>query len=47
LPDDELTCAIPARELESLIERLEASTAADRAVSEFAAADMARNFTTV
>ena len=47
LPDDELTCAIPARELESLIERLEASTAADRAVSEFAAADMTRNFTTV
>jgi uncharacterized protein (DUF169 family) len=47
LPADELTLAIPARELESLIERLEASTAADRAVSEFAAADMARNFTTV
>jgi uncharacterized protein (DUF169 family) len=47
LPDDELTCAIPARDLESLIERLEASTAADRAVSEFAAADMAQNFTTV
>jgi len=46
LPDDELTCAIPARDLESIIDRLEASTAADRAVSEFAAADMARNFTT-
>jgi len=47
LPEDELICAIPARDLESLIERLETSTAADRAVSEFAAADMARNFTTV
>jgi uncharacterized protein (DUF169 family) len=46
LPEGELTCAIPARDLESIIERLEASTAADRAVSEFAAADMARNFTT-
>ena len=46
LLDDELTCAIPARDLESIIDRLEASTAADRAVSEFAAADMARNFTT-
>jgi hypothetical protein len=42
-----LTCAIPVRELESLIERLETSAAADRAVSQFAAADMERNFTTV
>jgi hypothetical protein len=42
-----MTCAIPARELESLIERLEASTAADRAVSDFAAADMHRNFSAV
>jgi len=47
LPDDELTCAIPARDLESIIDRLEASAAADRAVSEFAAADMDRNFTAV
>jgi uncharacterized protein (DUF169 family) len=47
LPDDELTCAMPARDLESIISRLEASTAADRAVSEFAAADMASNFSTV
>ena len=47
LPQDELTCAIPARELESIIDRLEASTAADRTVSEFAAADMAQNFSTV
>ncbi len=47
LPNDAMTCAIPARELPSLIERLETSTAADRAVSTFAAADMDRNFTTV
>jgi uncharacterized protein (DUF169 family) len=47
LPDDRLTCAIPAGDLESIIDRLETSIAADRAVSEFAAADMARNFTTV
>jgi uncharacterized protein (DUF169 family) len=44
LPVDELTCAIPARDLESIVERLEVSTAADRAVSEFAAADLAQNF---
>ncbi|WP_020099821.1 DUF169 domain-containing protein [Mycobacterium sp. 360MFTsu5.1] len=46
LREDELTCAIPARALESLIKQLETTTAADRAVSEFAAADMKRNFTT-
>lgn len=46
LPAEELTCAIPARELVSIIERLEVSTTADRTVSEFAAADMARNFAT-
>lgn len=46
LPENQLTCAIPARDLESIIELLETSTAADRAVSEFAAADMARNFAT-
>ncbi|HEX7823559.1 MAG TPA: DUF169 domain-containing protein [Mycobacterium sp.] len=47
LPGDEMTCAIPARELASVLERLEASTAADRAVSEFAAADIAQNFATL
>jgi uncharacterized protein (DUF169 family) len=47
LPEDEMTCAIPARELEALIKRLETSTAADRAVSDFAAADMRRNFSAV
>jgi uncharacterized protein (DUF169 family) len=46
LPAEELTCAIPASELESIIERLDASTASDRAVSQFAAADMALNFAT-
>jgi len=40
-----LTCAIPANDVGSLLERLEASTAADRLVSAFAADDMARNFT--
>ena len=46
LPDEELTCALPARDLASIIERLAASTASDHAVSEFAAADMALNFAT-
>ncbi len=44
LPEGELTCAIPAPDLESIIARLEASTATDLAVSEYAATDMARNF---
>lgn len=44
LPADELTCAIPARELASVIALLESSTAADRTVSEYAAADIAQNF---
>lgn len=44
LPADELTCAIPAGALDSIVGRLQRSTAADRAVSEFAAADMAANF---
>jgi uncharacterized protein (DUF169 family) len=47
LPTGQLTCAIPARALDSIIKRLEASTAADRAVSEFAAADLAQHFTTL
>jgi uncharacterized protein (DUF169 family) len=46
LPDDDLTCAIPGRDLASVLERLGASTAADRAVSAFAAADLASNFAT-
>jgi uncharacterized protein (DUF169 family) len=44
LPAGELTCAIPGPDLPSLIQKLEVSTAADRAVSEFASADIARNF---
>ncbi|WP_182379387.1 DUF169 domain-containing protein [Nocardioides sp. WS12] len=44
LPDDEMTCAVPAANLHSFIDRLTASSVADRAVSEFAAADMAANF---
>lgn len=47
LPEGELTCAIPTAQLASIIERLEVSTAADRAVSEFAAADIALNFSSV
>lgn len=47
LPPGELTCAIPARELESILDRLEATTAADHAVSAFAAADIASNFSKV
>jgi uncharacterized protein (DUF169 family) len=44
LPPDLLTCAIPAAKLESVIEQLERAAAADRTVSEFAAADMTRDF---
>lgn len=43
---EELTCAIPGDRLPSVIEQLDRATAADRAVSEFAAADMAQNFAT-
>jgi uncharacterized protein (DUF169 family) len=39
-----LTCAIPARRLDSIIEQLDRSAKADRAVSEFAAVDMAQHF---
>lgn len=46
LPDAAMTCAIPGRELGAVIERLEASTAADRIVSAFATDDMERNFAT-
>lgn len=44
LPADTMTCAIPARDLASIVERLDAAVAADRKVSEFASADIARNF---
>jgi uncharacterized protein (DUF169 family) len=39
LPADELTCALPARQLPEIVERLEQASSADRAVSDFAAAD--------
>lgn len=44
LPAGELTCALPGGALPSVVERLNASAAADRAVAEFAAADIATNF---
>lgn len=46
LAADILTCAIPGPLLASIVERLEASVAADQKVSAFAAADMERNFAT-
>jgi uncharacterized protein (DUF169 family) len=45
LPADELTCALPARELPRIIARLELSLAADAAVSAYAEADIRQNFT--
>ncbi|MET0143514.1 MAG: DUF169 domain-containing protein [Ilumatobacteraceae bacterium] len=39
---DELTCAIPGRDLAGIVERLGAVTSADRAVREYAAADESR-----
>ena len=44
LPADELTCAFPARELASVVARLERSMAADAAVSAYADADIRENF---
>ena len=44
MPGDVMTCAVPFPEVSAIVERLEASTAADRTVSEFAAADLALNF---
>jgi uncharacterized protein (DUF169 family) len=45
LPADELTCALPARELAGIVARLERSLAADAAVSAYADADIRQNFT--
>jgi hypothetical protein len=39
-----MTAAIPAPRLAGIVERLHISTTADRAVSSFAAADLAENF---
>jgi hypothetical protein len=39
LPAGELTCALPARELSAIVEKLEHAVAADQAVGDFAADD--------
>lgn len=39
LPAGELTCALPARELPAIVEKLERAVAADQAVGDFAALD--------
>ena len=39
LPEGELTCALPARELDDIVGRLARSTEADEAVTSFAGAD--------
>lgn len=45
LPADELTCALPARDLAEILARLERSRAADAAVSAYADSDIHENFT--
>jgi len=45
LPADELTCALPARELAGIVARLARSHAADAAVSAYADSDLHANFT--
>ena len=42
MPNSEMTCAIPAGQLAGLLERLEETSAADRAVAQYAAEDKAR-----
>ena len=42
MPNAEMTCAIPADQLEGLLERLSETATADRAVAQYAADDMAR-----
>lgn len=42
MPNAEVTCAIPASQLSNLLERLEVTAAADHAVAQYAADDMAR-----
>ncbi|MCY3923007.1 MAG: DUF169 domain-containing protein [Chloroflexi bacterium] len=42
MPNAEVTCAIPASQLEGLLERLSETAVADRAVAQYAADDMAR-----
>ena len=45
LPADELTCALPARDLADIVARLARSRAADAAVSAYADSDIGQNFT--
>ena len=45
LPADELTCALPARDLSDIVARLARSRAADAAVSAYADADIREHFT--
>jgi uncharacterized protein (DUF169 family) len=45
LPSDELTCALPARDLDEIVTRLTRSRAADAAVSAYADGDLHDNFT--
>jgi uncharacterized protein (DUF169 family) len=45
LPADELTCALPARDLAEIVARLASSRAADAAVSAYADNDIRQNFT--
>ncbi len=42
MPNAEMTCAIPASQLSDLLERLRETAAADHAVAQYAAHDMAR-----
>ncbi len=42
MPNAEMTCAIPAAQLSDLLQRLEETAGADRAVAQYAADDMAR-----
>ncbi|MDE2967970.1 MAG: DUF169 domain-containing protein [Chloroflexota bacterium] len=42
MPNAEMTCAIPASQLEGLLERLSETAQADRAVAQYAADDMTR-----
>jgi uncharacterized protein (DUF169 family) len=47
LPADELTCALPARDLADIVARLKRSRAADAAVSAYADSDIRQNFAPV
>jgi uncharacterized protein (DUF169 family) len=42
IPPDQMTCAIPGKRLNEIVERLEATVALDRAMANYAAADAKR-----